>query len=510
MKLKYKCEELARNYKNIGMKELKECYERLSRNPLRMYLSYFKIKHGYETVLSLFEFIKNYENALPLFVYLEKDKLGKEVEGLKSKITEYEHIKNERDKLELVGKELESKITEYERMKKLSEEELRSKITEYEYVKNEKGNFNIARQKNIDFGGGVERTIAVLNGLSDNYLTDCFLPIIEEIEKISRKKYGKDKEATKAMRIIADHIKASAFIIADGVTPSNTEQGYVLRRLIRRAIRYGKELGIKNFTKHIAEPIFKIYEDYAELKENKNKILEELKKEEDKFLETIERGMKIFKNLVADKKSLSGEDAFFLYQSYGFPVELIEEECKKDKIKFLVENFYEQQAKHQELSRTAAAGRFKSGLSDHSEATTKLHTAAHLLLASLRHVLDNKDINQKGSNITSERLRMDFSFPRKLTDNEIKKVEELVNKEIKESIPVKREEMSLDEARKKGALGIFEEKYGEKVSVYTIGNFSKEICTGPHVKNTKDIGRFKIIKEESSSSGVRRIKAVVE
>ena len=379
-----------------------------------------------------------------------------------------------------------------------------------QYVKDEKGNFQVARQKNIDFGGGVERTVAVLNGLSDNYLTDCFYPIIKEIEKNSGKKYGKDKEATRAMRIIADHIKASAFIIADGIVPSNTEQGYVLRRLIRRAIRYGKEIGMEKFVKHIVEPVFKIYEDYPELKTNRDKILEEFEKEESKFLETLERGIKIFKNLISNKKELSGEDAFLLYQSYGFPVELIEEECEKGKIKFLIENFYEEQKKHQELSRTAAAGRFKSGLADHSEATTKLHTSAHLLLASLRQILNDKNINQKGSNITPERLRLDFSFPRKLSDEEIKKVEELVNEKIRESIPVKREEMSLDEARKKGALGIFEEKYGDRVSVYTIGNFSKEICTGPHVKNTKDIGKFKIIKEESSSSGVRRIKGIVE
>jgi alanyl-tRNA synthetase len=360
-----------------------------------------------------------------------------------------------------------------------------------QYIKDEKGNFRVAPQKNIDFGGGVERTIAVLNGLSDNYLTDIWQPIIKEIEKISGKKYGKDKETTKAMRIIADHIKAAVFIIADGIIPSNTEQGYVLRRLIRRAIRYGRELGIN------------------ELKSNKNKILEELEKEEQKFSETIERGIFQF-NKFASNKVISGKKGFLLYQSYGFPVELIEEECKKNKIKFSIKDFYEEQEKHQELSRTAAAGRFKSGLADNSEATTRLHTAAHLLLAALRQVLNDGNINQKGSNITPERLRLDFSFPRKLTDEEIKKVEALVNEKIKEEIPVKREEMSLDKARKSGALGIFEEKYGDIVSVYTIGNFSKEICTGPHVKNTKDIGKFKIIKEESSGSGVRRIKGIVE
>lgn len=376
-----------------------------------------------------------------------------------------------------------------------------------QYVKDNKGIYNESKQKNVDFGGGVQRIILALSGKKDIFRTEFLFPIIKEIGKLSKKKYEGNE---KAMRIIADHVTASVFIIAEGIAPSNTERGYVLRRLIRRAVRYGKELKIKNFMKQIAEPVFKIYKDYSELKVHKHRILEELEKEENRFSETIERGMKIFRNIVAHKTILSGKDAFLLYQSFGFPVELIEEECRNLGIRFKIEDFGEEFGKHQELSRTASAGRFKSGLADHSEKTTRLHTASHLLLAALREILDNENIIQKGSNITPERLRLDFSFPRKLSDDEIKKIEDLVNAKIQEACEVTREEMPTTEARKKGAMGVFGEKYGDIVSVYTIGNFSKEICTGPHVKNTCDIGHFKITKEESSSSGVRRIKAVVE
>jgi len=363
------------------------------------------------------------------------------------------------------------------------------------------------KQKNVDTGMGVERTVAILSGLKDNYLADMWKPIIEKIEKLSEKKYGKNKEETKIMRIIADHIKASVFLIHDGIIPSNKEQGYILRRLIRRAIIYGRKLNLTNFTTKIAESVFEIYKDY---KFNKDKILNELQKEEDKFNLTLENGLKIFEKMTQNKKELSGKDGFLLHQSYGFPIEMTKELAKEKNLSFdstasgaLVE-------KHQELSKTASAGVFKSGLADHSEQTTKLHTAAHLLLASLKKVLNNSEIIQKGSNITPERLRLDFSFSRKLTEKEIQDVENLVNEQIKNKIPVIREEMSLEQARKSHAEGIFESKYGNKVSVYTIGKFSKEICTGPHVKNTSEIGKFKIIKEESSSSGVRRIKAIVE
>ncbi len=379
-----------------------------------------------------------------------------------------------------------------------------------QYEKTGDGKYLSAKQKNIDFGGGVERIVATLNGVEDNYLTPHFLPIIREIEKLSKKKYGKDKEITKAMRIIADHIKASVFIISDGISPSNKEQGYILRRLIRRAVKYGRDLGIKNFSVEIANPIFDIYSDYEYLQENRVKILEELKKEEAKFLETIERGMGIFEKLTKNKKEIDCKDAFLLYQSYGFPVEMIEEECKKRKIKFSKEKFENECKIHQELSRTATKGKFKSGLADNSEQTTKLHTASHLLLSALRIILKDQEIIQKGSNITPERLRLDFNFSRKLTEEELKKVENLVNTEIRKSCNVIRKEMPLKEAKKEGARGIFDEKYGEKVLVYTIEDFSKEICAGPHVKNTCEIGHFKIIKEEASSSGIRRIKATVE
>ena len=251
-----------------------------------------------------------------------------------------------------------------------------------EYNKTKKG-FEKAKQKNIDFGGGVERTIAVLNNLNDDYLTDMFLPIIKQIEKLSGKKY---KENKKAMRIIADHIKASVFILAEGITPDNREQGYVLRRLIRRAIRYGKELEIpknKNITTPLTREIIKIYDDYPKLKKNQSFIIDELNKEEEKFEKTLEKGLNKFKKFAKDKK-ISGKQAFLLYQSYGFPIEMIKEESEKMKIKFNKEDFEKEQKKHQKLSRTASAGRFKSGLADNSKATTKLHTAAHLLLSSLR------------------------------------------------------------------------------------------------------------------------------
>ena len=420
-----------------------------------------------------------------------------------------------------------------------------------QYIKDEKGNYNLAKQKNIDFGGGVERTIATLTNLEDNYLADMWLPIIKEIEKISKKAY---KGNERAMRIIADHLKASVFIIADGIVPSNTEQGYVLRRLIRRAVRHGRALGIEKFTTKIAEPVFKIYDDYEILK-NKERILNELEKEEENFLRTLEQGIRCtekifsekipvikekFEELMAnpnkadiigrifDKKregrdyalkspqlskkeidnaTITGEESFLLYQSYGFPLEMIDELAMARGFLLSHKDFRIELQKHQALSRTASEGKFKSGLADNSEATTKLHTATHLLNQALRIVLNDKNIHQKGSNITPERLRFDFNFDRKLTEEEIKKVEELVNKKIKEKINVVCKELTLEEAKKCGAQGVFENKYGEKVKVYTAGDFSKEICAGPHIKNTCELGKFKIIKEESSSQGVRRIKA---
>ncbi len=377
-----------------------------------------------------------------------------------------------------------------------------------QYYKNEKEEYSLAKQKNIDTGMGVERTIAVLNNLNDNYMTNCFKPIINKIEYISGKKYNQHK---REMRIIADHIKASAFIISDGTAPSNREQGYILRRLIRRAIRYGQILGIKdNFTSKLVDSIIEIYADYSELNKNRNNIITELEREENKFRQTLDLGIREFEKITQGKKGISCKESFLLYQSYGFPVEMIEEECKARKIKFSRKEFEKECKIHQILSRTAAEGRFKSGLADNSKETTKLHTATHLLLAAIRKILKDNSIQQKGSNITSERLRFDFSFPRKLTEEELKNIEKEVNLNIQKGCCVIREEMPIEEAKKRGIKGIFENKYREIVSVYTIENCSKEICTGPHVKNTCELGKFKIIKEESSSSGVRRIKAILK
>ena len=360
--------------------------------------------------------------------------------------------------------------------------------------------------KNIDFGGGVERTIAILDGLEDNYLSSMWKPIIDKIVEVSGKNYeGNERE----MRIIADHIKASVFIIADGVVPGNSEQGYVLRRLIRRAIRQGKKIGINFFVPFVAEEVFRIYDDYENLFKNKEKILGELKKEEERFNLTLVKGLQKLKKLVG-KKLISGNDAFLLYQSYGFPIELTKEVALESGCNVDEEGFNEELRKHQELSRTASAGKFKSGLADNSESTKRLHTACHLLNEALRVVLNDKNIYQKGSNITPERLRFDFNFDRKLTKEELKEIEDLVNQKIREKIPVVCETMKLEDAKKRGAQGVFEEKYEGEVNVYSVGDFSKEICAGPHVENTGELGVFKIKKEESSSAGVRRIKAVLD
>ena len=381
-----------------------------------------------------------------------------------------------------------------------------------EFTKIHLGKYIPAKQKNIDFGGGVERTLAVLNSFDDNYLTEIWFPLIKKIEKLSGKKYSLE-ENKKAIRIIADHIKASVMILGDvkAVKPSNMGQGYVLRRLIRRAIRYGKIIGIsRNFTVEIAKSIIPIYPDYPELKKNKRFILEQLEQEENRFRQTIEQGIKEFEKISKSKKEISGKDAFLLFQSYGFPIEMTQELAKEKNIKVSMEEYKKEFEKHQELSRTASAGMFKSGLADNSEITAKLHTATHLLLAALKEILKGNNLVQKGSNITSERIRLDFNFPRKLEEKEVKKVEDWVNERIKESIPVIREEMPLNKALESGARGEFGAKYPERVSVYTIGSFSKEICTGPHANNTSELGHFKILKEESSSSGIRRIKAVLK
>jgi len=389
-----------------------------------------------------------------------------------------------------------------------------------QYNKTADGQFVPLTQQNVDTGMGLERTLAVINGLDDNYKTELFWPIIQKIEKLSNKKYK--EEDVRAMRIIADHLKAATFILGDekGIAPSNTGQGYVLRRLIRRAVRYGKQLGIKYFTKEIAESVILIYEKvYPELSKNKNFIFDNLNQEEEKFEKTLENGLKEFEK--AEKEGLS-PDPFTLFTSYGFPFELTLELAKEKGTEIDENKFNEELKKHQELSRTSSAGMFKGGLSDAGEETKKLHTATHLLRQVLEIVLGEK-ITQKGSNINSERLRFDFNHDSKLTDEEKQKVEDLVNQKISENLPVNKVIMKKEEAEKTGAVHAFGDKYGDEVSIYYVGNsletaWSKEFCGGPHVSNTSELAstssaqlaRFKIIKEEAVSAGVRRIKAILE
>ncbi|MBU3934510.1 alanine--tRNA ligase [Patescibacteria group bacterium] len=365
----------------------------------------------------------------------------------------------------------------------------------------------------VDTGMGFERLVMISQGKPSIFETDLFLPIIEEIEKQSGRKYESDK---RIFRIIADHIKSSVFLIADGLLPSNVEQGYILRRILRRTVRFGKTLKLsENFFVPLAEKIINAYADiYPELKSKKNDILTVIQKENEKFEMTLERGLKEFERL-QNKNMISGEDAFNLYQSYGFPIEITEELAQEKGLKVDVEGFKKELTKHQELSRTASVGMFKSGLADYSDQTIKYHTVTHLLLAALRRVLGDHVV-QKGSNITSERLRFDFSHSQKITAEELKQIEEIVNQKIKENLKVEWKELPLEEAKKQGAMGVFGEKYDKNVRVYSIFNegtkevFSKEICGGPHVEKTGDLGEFKIKKEESSSAGVRRIKAILK
>ncbi|MDP2741708.1 MAG: alanine--tRNA ligase [bacterium] len=377
-----------------------------------------------------------------------------------------------------------------------------------QYVKDENGNYLGADQKNVDTGMGLERTVAVLNGKENVYETDIFLPIIEKIEELSGKKYEDNK---KSFRILADHIKTSVFLASEEIMPSNVEHGYILRRLLRRAIRYGKVLQMpKDFLIHLIKSVVIIYkDDYPELGESEDGVIFIVQQEEEKFEKTLENGLREFEKL----ETVSGKDAFNLYQSYGFPIEITEELAEEKGLKIDVEEFKKELKKHQELSRTASAGMFKGGLADASQETTKLHTAAHLMLAGLREVL-GENVVQKGSNITAERLRFDFSYKEKMTEEQLLKTEEFVNGIIKKDMPVSFEEMTLEKARELNAMGVFESKYGEMVKVYTVGSggeiISREICGGPHVDRTGILGHFKIQKEESSSAGVRRIRAILE
>jgi len=381
-----------------------------------------------------------------------------------------------------------------------------------EYNKTADGRYEKLKQQNVDTGMGVERTIAMLQGKQSVYDTELFTPIIAEIKTLANVTNFLP-EQTRSVRIIADHMKAATFILGDerGVVPSNVDQGYILRRFIRRAIRHAKLLGIEQeLCKPLAKVIIDMYhEDYPELKEKKQFILDELLKEEQRFKETLEKGLKHFETIAKGKSVISGKDAFLLFQSFGFPFEMVQELANELDISVDEQEYNAEYQKHQELSRKGAEKKFKGGLSEASEITAKLHTATHLLGEALRKVL-HSEIHQKGSNITPERLRFDFNFDRKLTEAELKKVEDEVNKVIKKHMEIKREEMDLDKAMKSGAQAEFGAKYPAKVSVYSIGDYSKEICMGPHITNTEQLGHFKIIKEEAVAAGIRRIKAILE
>ena len=450
-----------------------------------------------------------------------------------------------------------------------------------QYNKQQDGTFIPLKQKNVDTGMGLERTICVLTGKNSVYETDLFENILSKISSLSGKEYLSDEETTCAFRIIADHLRTATFILGDNraVTPSNVDQGYILRRLIRRAVRFGMQLGLKEgFTAEIADVIISQYKDvYPELLSHRDFVLEQLLLEEKRFQKTLGQGIKEFNKVLgnitrtrglvenvlsalgkggeasADESAkcasalrptpeqqpliqslkdfaagvidsaavkaacssflssldtLDGRSAFKLYDTYGFPIEMTKELCAEHDLKVDENDFAERFKKHQETSHAGAEQRFKGGLADSGEQTACLHTATHLLHAALRKVLGT-EVHQNGSNITAERLRFDFTFGRKMTTDEIAEVEKLVNEAIQAKVPVTLEEMSLEDAKASGAMGLFESKYGERVKVYTMGSYSKEICGGPHASNTGDLVSFKIQKEESSSAGVRRIKATI-
>ena len=382
-----------------------------------------------------------------------------------------------------------------------------------EYNKTAEDKYELLDQKNVDTGMGVERTVAVLQGKNSVYEIEEYKPIVDMIKKIAKMETLNEKQK-KSVSIIADHLRASVFILGDerGIVPSNVEHGYILRRLIRRAIRHARVIGIEsNFLENLAELIIDLNKkNYPELEGKRDFIINELKKEEERFKKTLAKGLRKFEQVAKDKKRIDGKSAFLLFQSYGFPLEITKELGREIGISVDEKGFEEEFKKHQKISRVGAEKIFTSGLADISEKTVKLHTATHLLNEALRRVLKKRDIIQKGSNITPKRLRFDFNYDRKLTEKEIKDVEDLVNEQIKKAIPVKKIETTIEEAKKMGAQAVFEHKYREKVFVYSIGDFSVEICSGPHVKNTNELGKFKIVKEEGISSGVRRIKAVLE
>jgi alanyl-tRNA synthetase len=406
-----------------------------------------------------------------------------------------------------------------------------------QYNKTIDGKYEPLAQKNVDTGMGLERTVMVMNGFKDVFQIDTFWPLIQKIEELSGKEYIENKDITRSMRIVADHIRTATMIMGDdrGIAPSNVDQGYIVRRLIRRAVRHGRVLGIKeNFCSHIAERVIEIFGDvYPEVKRNKDFVLTEMAGEENKFRNTVEQGLKEFEKLINgfriafEKtgqviKEISGKQAFKLYDTYGFPLEMTQELAIENGLSVNVNEFEESFKAHQELSRAGAEQKFKGGLADHSEMSTKYHTATHLLHATLLKIL-GPHATQRGSNITQERMRFDFAHPQKLTSEQIKQAEDLVNAAIQKDYQVSFQEMSFEEAKKLGAVGLFEDKYESKIKVYTVGDpskpatadpttptYSREVCGGPHVEHTGTMGKFKITKEEAVSAGVRRIKAILE
>lgn len=397
-----------------------------------------------------------------------------------------------------------------------------------QFNKTAEGTFVELAQKNVDTGMGFERIVAVLEGVGTHYETELFSGVLAKLRELAGRGsamaaggvVAENGEEVRSMRIVVDHLRAAAFILGDkaGITPSNTDQGYILRRLIRRAIRHGRQIGInKNFTTEIARIYIAEYGDvYGELLQNQDKILGELQKEEEKFQKTLENGLREMKKILGEAAGLSAqllaEKAFLLFESYGFPQEMITEELDREGVKYdgkvFAAAFEEKFKAHQDLSRAGAEQKFAGGLADHSDEVRKLHTATHLLHEALKQVL-GREVAQKGSNITAERLRFDFNYGQKMTPEQIKQVEEIVNGAIGRHLPISCEVMTVAEAKAQGAVGLFEAKYGDQIKVYKMGDFSMEICGGPHADNTGDLGVFKIVKEEASSAGIRRIKAVI-
>ncbi len=387
-----------------------------------------------------------------------------------------------------------------------------------QYNKKTDGSFDELSRKCVDTGMGIERTVAILQGKKSVYETELFTPLIARMEEISGISYGRDSATDTSFRIICDHLKAASFVLGDerGVAPSNLGQGYILRRLIRRAVRHGRKLGLNaEFLRKPAELVVAMYQDaYPELGENRERIEAELVGEEEKFFATLQKGEREFEKLLPEIASgstgvIPGEVAFRLYDTFGFPLEITEELAAEHGLSVDRQGFEIAFQEHQEKSKSDASATFKGGLADHSEMTTRLHTATHLLHQALRQVLGDH-VAQKGSNITPERLRFDFSHSQKMSTEEIRQVQDIVNEQIQSELPVEVETMSLEDATNRGAIALFGEKYGEIVKVYKIGDFSMEVCGGPHVENTGQLGSFKILKEQSSSQGVRRIKAVLE